>query len=135
MATTKEEKDSLFKDLGYLKTSQFKMTTSNISPASNYYGGFGAPLNGYGIAYWIKKDTIGFSISGNGRDVYEFRRCLERTLTDVMILFPKRSSVWGMDWKRKHEDEAIAERNLKQMKVASDLYLERRNSLIEKYRK
>lgn len=89
------EESEMFSDPVFAKSSTFGLSTSNMSPGTLFYGGFGPFIaDGYGINYAIQKDAIRMSIStkesGKHTDVYEFRRTLERTLVDLMILFPKR---------------------------------------------
>jgi hypothetical protein len=55
--------------------------------------------------------------SGQESDVYEFRRTIERSLVDMMILFPKRSAIWGMNWAKEQiqesKDETYVETKVK----------------------
>ncbi|KAJ3221036.1 Carnitine O-acetyltransferase mitochondrial [Clydaea vesicula] len=127
-----EAKDSLFSDEAFVKSI----------PGNRFYGGFGPVVpEGYGVNYAIDKDVIKLSISGkkntktkkNAPDVYQFRAMIERTLTDFMILFPKRSSIWGMDWKNLHEEERKEEVYFKSMAKASEDYLKRKTNLEKKY--
>ena len=97
MIQTPQEAESaqLFKDISYSKSTHFKLSTSNMSPGINFYGGFGPVYpDGYGINYAIDQDFLKFSISNkkscsttNGK---EFRATLLRTLKDMIALSPKR---------------------------------------------
>ncbi|OMJ24818.1 Choline O-acetyltransferase [Smittium culicis] len=66
MATADElaQTDNLFGDSAFYKSFDYRLSTSNVSPARMFRGGF-APvvLNGYGIAYGIDKDVIRFALS------------------------------------------------------------------------
>lgn len=91
LPTPKLFQDPIFID----SASRFHLSTSNMSPGTNFYGGFGPfTLEGYGVNYAIDEDGIKFSISANAAgeraNVRNFRETLERTLIDFMILFPKR---------------------------------------------
>jgi carnitine O-acetyltransferase len=88
-------KATMFTDPSYLQSMYFKLSTSNMSPGKYYYGGFGPVVpEGYGINYAIGKDDLKFSISCKKScpttNSFKFRQMLERTLIDMIILFPKR---------------------------------------------
>jgi carnitine O-acetyltransferase len=62
---------------------------------TNFWGGFGPVVpDGYGINYAIQKDSLKFSISSKNScketQSSAFRDTLDRTLRDMMLLFPKR---------------------------------------------
>ena len=118
-------KATMFTDPAYLKSMYFKLSTSNMSPGKNFYGGFGPVVpEGYGINYAIDKDNLKFSISSkvscSTTNSFKFREMLERTLKDLLILFPKRTEVWGMRWKQDHEQERKEEYQLAKMRALSD---------------
>ncbi|TPX50509.1 hypothetical protein SeMB42_g02227 [Synchytrium endobioticum] len=132
------ESSPLFSDPAFTLTSKWRLSTSNMSPGDWFYGGFGPVYeDGYGIAYAIGDVGIKFSISGNLKSketkVKEFRSTLERTLTDLMILFPKRTEVWGMGWQQKHAQDRQEQIYLAMMKNLSDLYVEKENLIAQKY--
>ena len=86
---------SLFQDPAYMKSMWFRLSTSNMSPGHNFYGGFGPVVpDGYGVNYAIDKDHLKFSISSKRScaetDSFTFRDTLLRTLKDMTVLFPKR---------------------------------------------
>lgn len=90
--------DEMFSDEVYSKSRSFGLSTSNMSPGTRFYGGFGpGTKSGYGVNYAIGRDEIRLSISsclsGEGSDSFEFRRTIERSLVDMMILFPKRCAL------------------------------------------
>jgi carnitine O-acetyltransferase len=90
-----QEKATMFADPAYIKTMYFKLSTSNMSPGTYFYGGFGPVVpEGYGINYAIGKDDLKFSISSKkscpATNSFKFRQQLEQTLIDLFILFPKR---------------------------------------------
>ena len=63
-----EEHESItkfFQDVNFTKSNTFILSTSNVSPGTFHYGGFGpVALNGYGVNYSIANDQLKFSISG-----------------------------------------------------------------------
>jgi carnitine O-acetyltransferase len=86
------EKATMFTDPSYTKTMYFKLSTSNMSPGTYFYGGFGPVVpEGYGINYAIGRDDLKFSISTKkscpATNSFKFRETLERTLIDLFILF------------------------------------------------
>ncbi|KAI8914641.1 acyltransferase ChoActase/COT/CPT [Gorgonomyces haynaldii] len=116
-----QEKATMFTDPAYIKSMYFKLSTSNMSPGKWFYGGFGPVVpEGYGINYAIDKDALKFSISCKksdpNSDVYKFREVFERTLKDLMILFPKRSEVWGIGWEKRFKQEKFEDKAIEQMK-------------------
>jgi hypothetical protein len=89
---------AVFQDPAYAKSCTFRLSSSNMSPGTNFYGGFGPVVpNGYGINYAIDKDALKFSISCKASckevSAYEFRSTLERSLKDMMELFPLRYTI------------------------------------------
>ncbi|KAJ3025439.1 UNVERIFIED_CONTAM: hypothetical protein HDU68_007123 [Siphonaria sp. JEL0065] len=111
------------------------LTSSN---GGSFYAGFAAQAwaSGYGIAYSVGLDNIKVSVSnkkGGKTNAYRFTDALKRTLVDMMILFPKRSEVWGYDWKEKFARKRKEEYYLKTMKKLSDGYLGQKESLAKKY--
>jgi hypothetical protein len=118
-------KATMFTDPSYVKSMYFKLSTSNMSPGKNFYGGFGPVVfEGYGVNYAIDKDNLKFSISSKvsckETNSYKFREMLDRTLKDLLILFPKRTEVWGMRWKQNQEQERKEEYQLSKMRVLSE---------------
>lgn len=119
------ENASMFTDPSYMKSMYFKLSTSNMSPGKNFYGGFGPVVpEGYGINYAIDKDNLKFSISSKysckQTNSYKFREMLERTLIDLLILFPKRTEVWGLRWKQDQEQERKEAYQISKMKAMSE---------------
>eukprot|EP00835_Amoeboradix_gromovi_P005838 NODE_596_length_6276_cov_0.384977.p1 type:complete len:599 gc:universal NODE_596_length_6276_cov_0.384977:438-2234(+) len=54
-----------YEDLNFQKSNTFILSTSNVSPGTWHYGGFGpVAVNGYGVNYSIANDGLKFSISG-----------------------------------------------------------------------
>ena len=91
------EEAAVFQDPAYTKSCTYRLSSSNMSPGINFYGGFGPVVpNGYGINYAIDKDAMKFSISCKDSckevSAYAFRSTLERSLKDMMELFPLRYS-------------------------------------------
>ncbi|TPX34563.1 hypothetical protein SmJEL517_g02819 [Synchytrium microbalum] len=137
-ASEQSSSPPFFSDPAFALTSKYRLSSSNMSPGDWFYGGFGPVYeDGYGINYAIGNDGIKFSISGNLKcretRVREFRSTLERTLTDMMILFPKRTEVWGFGWQRAHARERQDQIYLAMMKNLSDQYIEKKDVLKEKY--
>ncbi|KXS16095.1 acyltransferase ChoActase/COT/CPT [Gonapodya prolifera JEL478] len=93
----------IFTDPVFGRSMWFRLSTSNIGPGVDSWGGhggFGPVVNdGYGISYSIGKESIAFNISarkkGGKVDVQKFLQMLDRSLKDMMVLFPKRSEVLG----------------------------------------
>lgn len=134
------ENAALFLDPSYQKSMYFKLSTSNMSPGKWFYGGFGpVVMDGYGVNYAIAQDDLKFSISskfknGNpgesegrvneyGTNPYKLRMHLERTLVDLLILFPKRSDVWGAGWQDAHADAVREQKMVETMKGLENLSL------------
>ncbi|KAJ3078845.1 hypothetical protein HDU99_000353, partial [Rhizoclosmatium hyalinum] len=141
----KQELESVFGDyLTSLSAKKLGLDTTNIgltlpagSDSGKFYAGFAQSwAHGYGIAYSIGKDEIKFSVStkkGGKTNAYRFADTLKRTFADLMFLFPKRSEVWGYDWKDKFAKKKKEEYYLKTMKKLSDGYLAQKDSLAKKY--
>ncbi|KAI9364522.1 acyltransferase ChoActase/COT/CPT [Zopfochytrium polystomum] len=122
------EAANVFADPAFKKSSYFRLSTSNVSPGRNWFAGFGPVVpDGYGVAYAIDEDSIKFAISAKKSarkvDAKKFRETLERSLKDLMIMFPKRSEVWGHNWRAKLEREKKEVHFLKTMKKLSDQYV------------
>ncbi|KAJ3112172.1 hypothetical protein HDU96_004873 [Phlyctochytrium bullatum] len=87
-----KDKATLFNDPAYIKSMYFKLSSSNMSPGSHFYGGFGPVVpEGYGINYAIGKTNLKFSISAK-RSCEEtkpplFRDTLQKTLEDMGKFF------------------------------------------------
>lgn len=100
---------AIFTDPSFIESMYFKLSTSNVSPGKYHYGGFGPVVpEGYGVNYAIDTDALKFSISWwNGHDTNGrgFRKEIERALKDMFLLFPKRTEVWGYDWREKRVRE------------------------------
>ncbi|KAJ1554894.1 hypothetical protein HK405_003776, partial [Cladochytrium tenue] len=121
------EEGNIFKDPAYALSSHFKLSTSNVSPGRHWMAGFGPVVpDGYGVAYAIDTDSIQFGLSAKRSSqltvLGRFRETLGRSLKDMMILFPKRSEVWGKSWRRLLEREQREARALRTMKKLSDRY-------------
>jgi carnitine O-acetyltransferase len=88
-----EAKQSIFDD-AYMQSMWFRLSSSNMSPGRNFYGGFGPVVpDGYGINYAIDGDLMKFSVSSK-RSCEEttsvgYRDSLVRSLNDLRVLFPK----------------------------------------------
>jgi carnitine O-acetyltransferase len=133
------DKTSFFKDPSFLDSMNFRLSTSNMSPGKNFYGGFGPVVHdGYGINYAMDKDNLKFSISSKvscqETNSFKFRELIERCLIDLMILFPKRSQVWGYNWKENHAMELKEEYQLTAMRKLSDELKKKQALLAERYR-
>ena len=87
---------AIFEDLGYTRSTDFQLSTSNtsnpgIGPAYYDFGGFGAPLiECYGAAYQIQEHAIQLTISSDARckarDADRFAKAVLQALTDVYRL-------------------------------------------------
>ena len=87
---------AIFEDLGYTRSTDFQLSTSNtsnpgIGPAYYDFGGFGAPLiECYGAAYQIQEHAIQLTISSDARckarDADRFAKAVLQALTDVYKL-------------------------------------------------
>nr|KAJ3423289.1 hypothetical protein HK105_006666 [Polyrhizophydium stewartii] len=133
-------KPHMFTDPAYAESMTFRLSTSNMSPGELFYGGFGPVVHdGYGINYAIAKDSLKFSISckksSSKTDAFKFRFHLERTLLDMLILFPRRTEVWGFGWEKRHNEERKHEHILQLMSKLSDAYLEKQSELAKRYMK
>ncbi|KAJ3333323.1 hypothetical protein HDU76_009295, partial [Blyttiomyces sp. JEL0837] len=139
IATPEEANDvALFTDAAYVKSTQVGIHANNLGSAPSFIAGVGPKsFDGYGVAYAIDKDGIRFAIadrkSSSFTNVREFRTQLEKALLDIMILFPKRSEVWGKDWRQKHDLERKEQFMFNRMKILSDKYLAKRAELEKKY--
>ncbi|KAJ3309967.1 hypothetical protein HDV04_005469 [Boothiomyces sp. JEL0838] len=134
------DKATMFTDPAYITSMTFRLSTSNMSPGRNFYGGFGPVVfDGYGINYAIDKDNLKFSISAKRSctetKIYRFKDELEKVFKDLCILFPKRSEVWGKNWRKDQQAEKVADIRFAKMKALSDEYLTKQASLAEKYSK
>ncbi|KAI9202939.1 acyltransferase ChoActase/COT/CPT, partial [Polychytrium aggregatum] len=140
---TKEDAENeagmaIFKDPAFSRSVNFRLSSSNVSPGKHFFGGFGpVVVDGYGVNYAIDTDQLKFSISRSIRcketSAFKFRETLQRTLTDMMILFPKRSEVWGYDWKDKRKLERKESEYLRTMKQISDEYEHKKQIISAKY--
>lgn len=89
MQTPEEQKQALiFQDPSYIQSMYFKLSSSNMSPGDNFWGGFGPVVpEGYGINYAIGKENIKFSISSlkscRETNSTEFRETILRALRDM----------------------------------------------------
>ncbi|KAJ3272524.1 hypothetical protein HDV01_005475 [Terramyces sp. JEL0728] len=132
------EKATMFTDPAYITSMTFRLSSSNMSPGRNFYGGFGPVVfDGYGINYAIDKDNLKFSISAKRSctetKIYRLRDELEKVFKDLCILFPKRSEIWGKNWRKEQQAEKVADIRFAKMKTLSDEYLSKQASLAEKY--
>lgn len=104
MLQSGEKPPSIFTDPSYLKSMNFKLSSSNVSPGYYLYGGFGPVvpgtsrktcwfdlrlfLDGYGVNYAIGKDNLKFSISSRRHSQEtcskSFRKILKESLVDMM---------------------------------------------------
>ncbi|KAG9326474.1 hypothetical protein KVV02_001653 [Mortierella alpina] len=89
MQTPEEQKQALiFQDPSYIQSMYFKLSSSNMSPGDNFWGGFGPVVpEGYGINYAIGKENIKFSISSlrncKETDSKQFRETILGALRDM----------------------------------------------------
>ncbi|CAO3566801.1 unnamed protein product [Mortierella alpina] len=89
MQTPEEQKKALiFQDPSYIQSMYFKLSSSNMSPGDNFWGGFGPVVpEGYGINYAIGKENIKFSISSlkncKETDSRQFRETILGALRDM----------------------------------------------------
>lgn len=132
------EKATMFTDPSYIDSMWFRLSTSNMSPGTHFYGGFGPVVpDGYGVNYAIGKDDLKFSISSKrsapSTSSYKFREKLEQTLIDLLILFPKRTEVWGMGWETKFKHEKRGDKMIETMKVLTDKQLKQQLGVASKY--
>ncbi|KAJ1552130.1 hypothetical protein HK096_001267 [Nowakowskiella sp. JEL0078] len=135
---SKDEKLDPFFTTADIIGPEWKISTKNMSPGLYFYSGFGAPSkDGYGVSYSISEHTINFSISGrkhNGRNnIYNFRDGILQGLKDVMILFPKRTAIWGHDWTEKRRLELKEKAFMGKLSEISSQYQERKEILRKKY--
>ncbi len=133
-----QEKATMFTDPAYTTSMYFRLSTSNMSPGKYFYGGFGPVVpEGYGINYAIDKDQLKFSISCKKScpttASFKFRSMLEKTLIDMMILFPKRSEVWGHGWESRFDEERREVYKLAKMKSLSDDIKGKQEDLAKRY--
>jgi hypothetical protein len=134
------EKATMFTDSAYLNSMNFKLSTSNMSPGTLFYGGFGPVVSdGYGINYSIGIDSLKLSISNkksakttNGN---KLRDIIEKTLKDMFILFPKRSEIWGIGFEAKFAQEKKDEAYISKMRKLSDEIKAKEISIEKKYKK
>ncbi|KAJ1970809.1 Carnitine O-acetyltransferase mitochondrial, partial [Dimargaris verticillata] len=84
-----QAKATLFTDPAYVQSMSFRLSTSNLSPGTYFYGGFapGVP-NGYGINYSLGADQIKLSISNwkstsAETDCQDFKRAITQSLEDL----------------------------------------------------
>lgn len=90
MLTKDDPVPSLFSDPAFLQSMQFKLSSSNVSPARDLlYGGFGpVTADGYGVNYAIGGESLRFSISTRrltGQTCpRSFRKVMELCLFDVI---------------------------------------------------
>ncbi|OAQ27852.1 acyltransferase ChoActase/COT/CPT [Linnemannia elongata AG-77] len=89
MQTPEEQKSALiFQDPSYIQSMYFRLSSSNMSPGDNFWGGFGPVVpEGYGINYAIGKENIKFSISSlrscKETNSKEFRETILGALRDM----------------------------------------------------
>ncbi|KAF9969969.1 Carnitine O-acetyltransferase mitochondrial [Actinomortierella ambigua] len=83
-----QQRATLFQDPSYIQSMYFRLSTSNMSPGDNFWGGFGPVVpEGYGINYAIGKDNIKLSISSlrscKETNSVEFRESILGALRDI----------------------------------------------------
>jgi Choline/Carnitine o-acyltransferase len=133
-------KASMFTDPAYIQSMTFRLSTSNMSPGTLFYGGFGPVVpDGYGVNYAIAPDSLKFSMSckrsAPRTNAYKFRMALERTLKDMFILFPKRSEVWGIGWQERFAKEKKDEAYVAKMRKLSDAIKSTEPQIAARYKK
>lgn len=97
-----DPKPAFFTDPNYIKSTQFKIATSNISGgrgSSPIWGGFSAMFDdGYGVCYAFQPDRINFSISAYhtcpDTSAAKYRRCLESALLEMRALCLSRNVMY-----------------------------------------
>ncbi|KAJ3403894.1 hypothetical protein CcCBS67573_g01516 [Chytriomyces confervae] len=135
------EKDEIKAVFGesFSPTRKAGLDMVNIGNGSWFYAGFAQSASkGYGITYSVGLDDIKLSISNKKSaatrtSAYRLADAFKRTLADMMFLFPKRSEVWGYDWKEKFAKKKKEEYYLKTMKQLSDDYLANQDKILKKY--
>eukprot|EP01097_Dermamoeba_algensis_P004438 TRINITY_DN2897_c0_g1_i1.p1 TRINITY_DN2897_c0_g1~~TRINITY_DN2897_c0_g1_i1.p1 ORF type:complete len:476 (+),score=109.13 TRINITY_DN2897_c0_g1_i1:454-1881(+) len=88
MVQSGEDMPEIFFDSGFLKSSHFGISTSNISPSNNYLGGFGpVKEDGYGCCYVIGPNFIKLTVSSKTTcqetNSYVLKKALQQSLDDM----------------------------------------------------
>ncbi|KAI8848909.1 acyltransferase ChoActase/COT/CPT [Chytridium lagenaria] len=132
-----EGTSKLFESKAFKALTSLSLLSRHMPQAANFSHGF-SPVTrkGYGIVYNLQKDKIIATLTSrksSSANSFKFRDTLERTLKDLMILFPKRSEIWGKGWRQQHEQERKNEYYLRTMRQLSDQYIAKRAHLARKY--
>ncbi|KAL1923113.1 uncharacterized protein VTP21DRAFT_9489 [Calcarisporiella thermophila] len=91
MVTPEEKMPQIFTDPSYIKGQYFRLSTSNMSPGDNQWGGFGAVVpEGYGTNYAIGRNNLKFSLSAyrdcSETSASEFAGSLKKSLQEMAQL-------------------------------------------------
>ncbi|KAJ3408372.1 hypothetical protein HDV05_005040, partial [Chytridiales sp. JEL 0842] len=117
----------------YNKFSSFQMLTMDTSSFTHSTSNLSGPA--HTVSYTLTPYTLSLNISSpQPKGAYTFRHTLERTLKDMEILFPRRSEIWGKQWREMQRLERREAELLKRMKGLSELYKSRREELERKYK-
>ncbi|KAJ1916722.1 Carnitine O-acetyltransferase mitochondrial [Tieghemiomyces parasiticus] len=80
---------TLFTDPAYMASMSFRISSSNLSPGTNFYGGFAPAVpDGYGSNYGVSADEIKLSISNwvgpdNGTSSADFKASLRQSFDEM----------------------------------------------------
>ncbi|KAJ3356053.1 hypothetical protein HDU83_001967 [Entophlyctis luteolus] len=111
----------------------------NAATSGGFYAGFAnSDAFGYGVAYSVGMDDLKVAVSckrssKGGPNAHRFTDGFKSVLADLLILFPKRTEVWGYDWKEKLARKQKEEHYLKTMRMLSDKYFAQKDALAKKY--
>ncbi|KAJ3129167.1 Carnitine O-acetyltransferase mitochondrial [Nowakowskiella sp. JEL0407] len=137
VASENEQKADFFTSSVMRKSQIWRINTLNTSPGTYFFCGFGPQdSEGYGVSYAVGEDDIKVTIATRKTDstnVYDFRDNFTRILKQMMILFPKRSEVWGKGWEERRRLEKKEEAFMQKLTEISDAYLEKKEALAKKY--
>jgi len=86
-----EAMPEIFLDPSYTASKTFRLSTSNLTPAPQFYGGFGPVVDdGYGVCYALRNTQMWFSVSSrtncHSTDTIQFIRALNSSLEDLRAL-------------------------------------------------
>jgi carnitine O-acetyltransferase len=90
-----EESPKLFTDPAFKLSSTYQLSTSNMTPGTYLYGGFGAVCaDGYGVNYAVDKESMKFSCSnwkGSTTDSRRFTHTMLQSIQDLQKLIKNNS--------------------------------------------
>jgi len=86
-----ESPPPFFSDPSFGVSKHFKLSTSNLSPAPAFIGGFGPVVDdGYGVCYGLRSTSLWFSVSSrtscHSTDTRQMMRALDASLNEIMAL-------------------------------------------------